>query len=519
MNSLHIEGDRLLRFADGELGQRDAQRVRVHLESCWECRAELDQIHRAVGECVSYRKALRDVLPPPPSAWMDIHVRFAEIDSTLERPSWFARLATALSAPTRWVPVAAAAAALIVVLYTNRELPTVSAAELLQKAVAAERTRPEHARRYQIRTRGRRLTDPATIRSLETLAVNAHYSWDAPLSARSYQRWHDQLPSKVDEVTTDASYYQIRTSTQASELVEASLRLRSADYIPVESALLFRNHDRIEITELAESENPIAVTPSLPRPLAAPAVDIPVTSATAADELRVFAALRKLGADLGEPIEIKRSGEVIIVTALTPDPSRRQQLEQELGAIPHISLQFTDLSSPTLPMPAQTAPRASAAPLFEAELTHFFGGRVMLDRFTDQALELSDSALARAHALRRLSEHFPPEVAATLSPDDRQILRELSVGHALTLANAVKTLDQLATPVLSSMKAAPVSNPATDPSPAGLLESARHVEQLLAGLLTGASTHSDPAEIPGRLRAALTQLSNSADNYLASPPQ
>lgn len=519
MNSLHIEGDRLLRFADGELEQRDAQRVRVHLESCWECRAELDQIHRTVGECVRYRKALREVLPAPPAPWMDIRVKFAEIDHTLDRPSLWARLAAAVAAPTRWVPVAAAVAALVVVYYGNRELPSVNAAELLQKAVVAEESRPEQPRRYQIRTRGRRLTDPAVIRNLETLAVNAHYSWDAPLSARSYQRWHDQLPTKMDEVVTTADYYQIRTSTEASILTEASLRLRSTDFAAVQSTLQFRDHDRIEITELEEAENPIAGAPAVRMPAPAPTVETPVSRATAADELRVFAALRRLGADLGEPIEVMRSGDIIVVTALAPDAGRRRQIEQEIGSLAHVNLQFTDLAPATLPQPVASIPRAASGSAFETELNQFFGGRPALDRFTDQALEVSDAALARAHALRRLSEHFPAEVAATLSAEDRQLLRELAAVHATALANSVKTLDQLASPVLTSLNVAPAAGHEANPSPEAMLQSARQVEQLLAGLLTGSPTGLAAGEVPGQLRAVLTQLSNSADIYLASPPQ
>jgi len=98
-------------------------------------------------------------------------------------------------------------------------------------------------------------------------------------------------------------------------------------------------------------------------------------------------------------------------------------------------------------------------------------------------------------------------------------LQELSVVHASALANSVKTLDQMAAPVLSSLNAAPVAATGSDPSPDGLLQSARQVEQLLAGLLTGAATNVTPANIPSQLRIALSQPSNSADIYLAAPPQ
>ena len=39
----------------------------------------------------------------------------------------------------------------------------------------------------------------------------AHYDWDDPLSAKSYQGWHDGLASKKDEVTISANEYRIRT--------------------------------------------------------------------------------------------------------------------------------------------------------------------------------------------------------------------------------------------------------------------------------------------------------------------
>jgi anti-sigma factor RsiW len=519
MNSLHLDDDRLLRYADGELGYRDAQRVRSHLESCWECRAELDQIHRTIGACVRYRKAVRQLLPPPPKPWMDIHLRFAEVDQSLARPSFWARFAAVFSAPTRWVPAAAAAALLIVVLYNNRELPTVSAAELLDKAVSAEQARPATPRRYQIRTRGRQVTDPQMIRKLETLALASHYSWDAPLSAASYKRWHDQLPSRRDEVLVAPNYYQIRTSTDASELVEASLRLRSADYIPVESTLQFRDQDRIEITELP-AEQPLAVTAPVPAPTAAPALapTVPAALPTTADELRVFAALRKLGADLGEPIEITRTSDAIVVTALETDAVRRQQLERELSPLAHVRVQFTDIAPSTAAPASPTLLRGNSASPFETELNQFFGGQAAIDRFTDQALELTDAILARAHALRRLSEHFPASAVATLSPADRQTLDQLVAAHAAALAQSARALNQLATPVLDHLHAGAPSPRTLAANPLELLRAARQVEQLLAHLFTGAAG-APSADAPTALRAALADLSNLADIYLNSPPQ
>ena len=71
MSSLerHPHADDLLRYADGELPARQMRKIRSHLESCWQCRTELEEMQNVVGECVRYRKSvLEPHLPAPPSA-------------------------------------------------------------------------------------------------------------------------------------------------------------------------------------------------------------------------------------------------------------------------------------------------------------------------------------------------------------------------------------------------------------------------------------------------------------------
>lgn len=520
MNSLHVDDERILRYADGELGPKDAARVRAHLESCWECRAELNNVQRAVGECVRYRKALRDVLPAPPRPWQDLQPHFAEIDASLAHTSVFARLA-AIFTPTRLVPLAAAAAALLVVVYTNRELPTVSAAEVLKKAIIAEQARPQQLRRYQIRSHGARLTDPGTLRRLENAAVSSNYDWSAPLSAQSFTRWHDALPEKQDAVFTTANYYTVSTRTQASEIVEASLQLRTADYVPTTTSLEFRNRDRIEITELPAEPAIARTAPVEPTRGVDPAITElkPLQGATPADELKVFAALRRLGADLGEPIEISRTADSVIVTVLGVDSNRRQQLQSSIAGISRVDLRFPEVASTPAISASRNLSRNTLSSPFETELNQYFGGRAAVDRFTDQTLELIDNTVARAHALRRLSEHFPPQVVASLSSDDRVEFQSIYADHASALAQTARQLNQLTNPVLTTLKAPPVSVHAGPASPTQLLDSARTVEQLFASVLTGATTDVAAQELPLRLRFALTQLMNSADFSAASPPQ
>jgi anti-sigma factor RsiW len=54
MNS-HPEQALLLRFIDGELSGRKPRLVQRHLEACWECRTEVEELQATVAECVRYR--------------------------------------------------------------------------------------------------------------------------------------------------------------------------------------------------------------------------------------------------------------------------------------------------------------------------------------------------------------------------------------------------------------------------------------------------------------------------------
>src|SRR5262252_5921516 len=113
----HHENEQLLRYVDGELPSRAAGKVRRHLEACWECRAEREQLESTAAECVSYRKdILQRYLPSPPAPWFDIYQGFAEIDASME-PGFFDRLREILEWPLHNARKLAAAAATLLVVW------------------------------------------------------------------------------------------------------------------------------------------------------------------------------------------------------------------------------------------------------------------------------------------------------------------------------------------------------------------------------------------------------------------
>ena len=74
--------------------QREAHRIRQHLETCWQCRTELDEMAKTIGECVRYRQNVLQLhLPSPPAPWMDIHAAFSRYDAAPGRVSFFQKIA------------------------------------------------------------------------------------------------------------------------------------------------------------------------------------------------------------------------------------------------------------------------------------------------------------------------------------------------------------------------------------------------------------------------------------------
>ncbi|MCP5116272.1 MAG: hypothetical protein GY953_36045, partial [bacterium] len=259
---------------------------------------------------------------------------------------------------------------LVVVLVVDqlRNTPSVRAAELLDKAVVAAETVPVGPRGIRIRTSAGQITrvieaaqraafsptEERIVARIQPLFQAARYSWEDPLSARAFASWRNALASKQDEVTTvesPANCYQIRTTTDSSELVEATLRLRVDNLRPVEGTWRFRDREFVEITELDEAPAPAVVaSPEIAE--AAPAqVSEPVPveptaeavrPATPGEELKVYALLRQLDADLGEPVEVTRDGGRVVVSGVGVNPALGQQIQDQLQDMPAVTVEFSD---------------------------------------------------------------------------------------------------------------------------------------------------------------------------------
>src|SRR5260370_26121791 len=344
----HPEDGLLLRYLDGELPGRKARQIRSHLVACWQCGAQVEELQGVIGECVRYRKnVLAPGLPPPPEPWRSLD--FDRVDSELAAQYFFVRLARFFSPRRnpglRWALSGAAVLALCFVLFQQlRETPKVEAAVLLQKAVKASESRPAAIRRLRITTRTGQMTrvlgvayKPAARETeIARLFDAAHYDWSDPLSAKSYSAWRAQLPHFRDAVASQPNSYDINTTTEDSELLSATLKLRTTDLEPLEGRFEFRNRDWVEMTELVDQQtNPASIvagtTGGIPRQPGVPPCPVSVPAETAeppafSEELQVVAALHQLGADLGDPLELTREGRQVLASDTGIRPQLRQQI-------------------------------------------------------------------------------------------------------------------------------------------------------------------------------------------------
>jgi hypothetical protein len=252
-------------------------------------------------------------------------------------------------------------------------------------------------------------------------------------------------------------------------------------------------------------------------------MSISPASATIGDELHVLASLHRVGADLGDPIEVSRAGGDVLVAGVGIAPQRQQEIQDALGAQKHVVVRFSE------PAPAKLDPEKEATPesapaadiqQLQALMAEQIGGRVYFSQLAAQVLDMSEPMMARAYALRRLAERIPIELELQLSLPDRQLLRSLQQEHTEALRRQTAEIDRLLRPALESVSSVSRSSPDTitsshawQPATEELFQSARRVEKLLAVLFGAAPPESPSDQVPSQLLSSLAQLRARAEAY------
>lgn len=504
----HPGQDLLLLYFDRELPARQLRPLEEHLAACWQCRAEVEEFRKTAEDCVRYRGTVL-ASQQPPAPWRDLSRDFARIDSAVSgRPPYF-----------RWALAAAASLLLAAGLFYHfRETPSVEAAALLRKAVAASVSSPApHRQRHiRVRTRSRlaRFEDAPEVRSM---FVQARYPAEDPLAAASYQEWRDAQAVKTDEIETITAAeppfdrcYRIRTVAAEGDLAAASLTLRTSDLHPVEGRFEFRNQEWVELTEIAETPGEETSLGAPFRRVVPSQPVLPEGSASLSDELAVVAALHGIGADLGDPLEINRSGERIVVSGIGIPPERRRQIEQALDSLPHVAVQFSDPAASTLPQEQRPAPGEVSSPVtepagLELRLREAWGGRAGFERTSAQLLEWNDSAMSRIYALRTLAQRFPAVREAAMNANDRAVLHDLARAHLAALSARAAAIEQALAPAIGNARpASPASAASWQAAVEDLFRAGRQADLLLSAVLGVSRDRAADPNLGSELLAAVT---------------
>lgn len=540
----HPEDGLLLRYLDGEAPGRKLRQVKSHLEACWECRTAAEELQETIAGCVRYRKnVLAAHLPPPPAPWADLSREFDRIDAEVSAQSFSARIARWLMpAPaTRWALSAAAILALAAGLYYQfHETPSVQAATLLKRAVVAAQAHPAAARRIQVRTRTAKfiLNHGPASPAVAAMFHAAHYNFDDPLSAKSYLDWRDTLTAKQDEVRTvpdpvepGKACYEIRTLAAAGELATASLMLRTTDLLPVEGRFEFQNQEWVELTDFTEASATEGGTPATTRLEAPvrraepsrPAAVPSGSSASISEELRVLAALHDIGADLGDPVEVKLADGHVLVRGVGISAARQREIRAKVDSIPGVTVQFGDAEpGQALPPanPKDVAPvEAPKSTKLEARLEKQLGGRVEFERFSGQMLDWTDTAMVRASALHVLAQRFPAADESRMGVTDRAVVDDLARDHIANFVSRIDALHRTLAPVLVSLggvtpaQGRPASSHAAwQPAAEDAFRAGRRFEVLLSQLLGVAPETVIGQNLPSELLAAMADLRADLDD-------
>lgn len=351
---------------------------------------------------------------------------------------------------------------------------------------------------------------PAILAELGELFSAHQADLSRPLSSANYEAWRRALRSQSEEVVEEMlpggdRAMILKTSGKGpflpNALVSAKLTVRADDWHPIEQQLEVQKAEGIVHFTMGEvaskvitlsmlppsifldlelASEPPALPPPAPPVLLAPIPVVPSSSDLLAAEVEAWHALHTVGACLGRPITVTRTGtsQIEVQGVVETDESKAQVLEA-LRGIPHVVSKIQTVeedwvktSTETLPTPVPDSdPPGSAEPparrLATEDLlrSYIAFGRCGDARDEDQnrcverhiaqlsqkTLISSEAVLSQAWALRQLAQWNPLLKQRDWRTSTRRLLEVMVRNHLDALKSAFDESRLLVEPVLSSL--------------------------------------------------------------------
>jgi hypothetical protein len=537
----HPEETVLLLAMEGELSAQNADQVAAHTRTCLLCQTRMAEVEQGFAVYEEFRNTvLLPEVQPAAHSFREFPARLKEVSG--ERPSktgaWkrtrdFWRRLLRGGAAVRWVSVTAAVM-VVAFLVTQTLLNPVrlSAAELLERAAAFQNPssvqttggRAKKARqRVRISSGG-----AAVVRDFQwtvgTPIPNARWQdetdpgkWNAPLTADGFSQWRNSVSQKYDQLKRAGGDWTVDTTTSGNAIREAWIVVRASDFHPTEQHIRFSDDRSLDFEELTfdvaddqavksptnEAQNVAAQQQPANRP--EPPAHQAADPNEAEFEIRYLMFQKEW--DLGEDLEIARTGGIVSVKGAASSQERAQALREALGQIAGLRV---DISSPPVSQAGKPAtvgnPPASTNPSALLKETLEKGMPIPEQRhdFVDRCLAASDNAMAHASAILKLAERYDEPNEAALTVNSRARLREILRVHLERLSIADAELD----PLIQLL-----SGPATGRAAAGtanwretvqvLFKRIREQDSVVTALVAGSRTvNLDVASASGRMKFA-----------------
>lgn len=382
----HLSDDRLASLLSNELTFAERIGARRHLAGCLSCRAREARMEDWYAERIVhlYHDGLErnETLPPLPVAKFQSRLRQRIKDAPLPRKGWSLRFPKIVlpelpkMEPTLAIGIVLALAAVTALsVWVHQRTPNITSNALLVSAenwddasmassggviyqqvrIVAPHARMDRSiyRDAQGRRRPKAVKLDVSEERIKSRLAVAGVNWEAPLSAGSYQDWHDHQRIRADKIKRSGSrLLTLSTTTPVGDVAEETLTVRDSDFHAVKRTVEFRDNETFEIAELDFKILPwSAVDPSVFEPIggldtaAATSRVIPfprmpeVLTPEQLDETELGArlVLNQFHADTGEQIEIERSPQGVEVKGLVETEEQKRELEDHLRMMPHVT--------------------------------------------------------------------------------------------------------------------------------------------------------------------------------------
>jgi hypothetical protein len=296
-------------------------------------------------------------------------------------------------------------------------------------------------------------------------------------------------------------------------LHEMTLAFSDATYriTEVESSVLAREDVPSDVLARLESPHhgsiPLAESPAVAGP-AVPPVDWNDL------EMSVRSDLHRIGADLGEAIEIvPQPPDRLRVEVSQVSPAIRENLIALLQNKPGVELEFKPLGSGAGPRVMRVIPQSGGSGVaVSSRLAEFFGSTEAQENYSQSVLETSNTALAHLYALRELAGRWTVDQEKSLSAGAIATLHAMVQDHARAIREASSGLQKQLTPLLEHFgpplpEAAPTqSRTSWREASQTALEAARRLDQTLRSLLTNSDSPLSIDQALPRIRQGLGDL-------------